>query len=152
MTNSKNKNSILIIVIVVIIIAVFVGGYYLRSYLDLQKKNQAINDYKKGFYDGLLCQYNCPLTLQNMSNKTEMLPALDCVKACSTPFKTKFASVSYTQAELSRDNLLKDIDGVVQDCKKKAMNMTALKLDNSAYFNCASIEVSDLKSNYTYLK
>jgi hypothetical protein len=148
---SKNKKVIIGIIIVVIIIAVFVGGFYLRDYLDLQKKAQAINDYKKGFYEGLLCQYNCPLTPQNMSNKTQMLPALDCVKACSTPFKTKFASVSYTQAELEKDNLLKDIDNAVQDCKKKAMNMTALKLDNSAYFNCASIEVADLKSNYTYL-
>jgi len=152
MVTSKRRNTIITIIIIVVIVLVFVGGYYLKDYQDKQKKISEINDYKKGFYDGILCQYECPLTLQNMSNKTEMLPELNCVKDCSAPFKAKFSSVSYTKPELERDNLLKDIDGVVANCKKTSMNMTALKLDNVAYFNCAAKGVEGLKQNYTYLQ
>lgn len=145
-----NKN-VKIILAVIVIILVFVGGYYLKVYTDNQKRANDANSYKKGFYEGLLCEYGCPMYLQNLSNKTQILPSLDCVKGCTGAFKTKFAGASFTKAELARDNLLSDIDAVVAVCKKSSMNMTALKLDNEAYFKCAEQSMLGLKQNYTYL-
>jgi hypothetical protein len=149
-----NKN-IKILLAVVVIILVFIGGYYLKVYMDNQKRANDANQYKKGFYEGLVCEYGCPMSLQtlaiNGTNKTQILPSLDCVKGCTGAFKTKFAGSSFTKAELAKDNLLNDIDLVVNDCKKKSMNMTALKLDNEAYFKCAEQAMLSLKQNYTYL-
>ena len=151
MVTSKRRNTIITIVIIAVIVIVFVGGYYLKDYQDKQKRISEINDYKKGFYNGLLCEYSCPLSMQNMSNTTQMLPTLDCVKGCTGPFKAKYASFSYTQKELEMDNLLRDINSTISYCKIHSVNMTAMKLDTVAYFNCAAKGVEGLKQNYTYL-
>jgi len=145
-----NKNTKIILIIIVIIL-VFIGGFYLKDYQDKQVKIKAINDYKKGFYSGMLCEYSCPLTPQVYKNTTQMLPTIDCVQGCTSPFKTKFGSVSYSQAELEGDKLLSDINSTISYCKIHSVNMTAMKLDNAAYFSCAEKGVEALKQNYTYL-
>ncbi len=139
-------------IFIVVIIAVFVGGYFLKDFLDKQNKARDVNNYKRGFYDGLVCQYSCPMSLQNLSNKTQMLPDVDCVKSCSAAFKNKFASFSVKKEELQKDNLLNDIDNVVKGCKKNTINTTANTFNNTAYFNCAVKSLSGLKMNYSYLE
>ncbi len=139
------------ILFIAIIIIVFIGGYFLKEFLDKQNRIKDVNDYKRGFYAGLVCQYSCPMSLQNINNKTQMLPDVDCVKSCSTAFKSKFSTFSVKKEELQRDNLLADIDNVVKDCKKNTINTTAYSFNNTAYFNCAAKTLSGLKMNYSYL-
>lgn len=145
-----NKKTKLILAIIIIVI-IAVAGYYLYGNYQKQKKINDINDYKKGFYEGMLCEYNCPMTPQEYKNKTQMLPELSCVKGCTGPFKTKFANANYTKKELENDNLLKDIDDAINYCKTHSVNMTSLTLNNTAYFNCAAKGMEGLKQNYTYL-
>ena len=146
-----NKN-LKIIIGVIVIILVFVGGYYLRDYSDKEKRISGVNEYKKGFYEGMLCEYNCPMTPQEYKNVTQMLPDINCVKGCTGPFKIKFAGANYTKAEFENDNLLKDIDDAINFCKTHSVNMTSMTLNNTAYFNCAAKGLEELKQNYTYLQ
>ncbi len=139
------------IIFIAIIVIVFIGGYFLKDYIDKQTRLKDVNQYKKGFYDGLVCQYSCPMSLQNVSNKTQMLPDVDCVKSCSAAFKSKFASFSVKKEELGKDNLLTDIDNVVKECKKNTINTTSMSFNNTRYFNCAVKSLNDLKMNYSYL-
>lgn len=147
----KINRNLKIILFVAIIIIVFIGGYFLKDFLDKQNRIKEVNSYKKGFYEGLVCQYNCPMSLQNMSNKTQMLPDIDCVKSCSNTFKQKFSSFSAKQEELQRDNLLNDIDLAVKNCKKNTINSTAYTFNNTEYFNCAAKSLDELKIKYNYL-
>ncbi len=139
------------IIFITVIILVFIGGYFLKDFLDKQNRAKEVNDYKKGFYDGLVCQYGCPMSLQNVSNKTQMLPDVDCVKGCSAGFKNKFSSFSVKKEELQKDKLLDDIDNLVKECKKNTINTTAYTFNNTAYFDCAVKSLSGLKMNYSYL-
>lgn len=146
----KNKKFKTILFIAIILI-VFIGGYFLKDFLDKQNRIRDVNNYKKGFYEGLVCQYNCPMTLQNMSNKTQILPDIDCVKSCSNNFKQKYFGFSVKQEELQRDNLLNDIDNAIKNCKKNTINTTAFTFNNTEYFDCAAKSLTGLKINYSYL-
>lgn len=148
MTINKNAKLILAIIIIVIIIA----GYFSYDYYQKQKRTSEINDYKKGFFNGMVCEYSCPMVLQNISNKTQMLPELECIMRCVNPFKEKYAKFSYKKEELEKDDLLKDINATINDCKKASMNISKLSLDNVAYFNCTAKSLTELKANYSYLK
>jgi len=149
MVTSKNTK---IIIAIIVIVLVFVGGFYLKDYLDSQKKINDIRDYKKAFYTGMLCEYSCPLAPQLYKNKTEMLPTIDCVQSCTAPFKAKFSSVSYTQPELESDRLLSDMNSTIVYCKTHSVNMSAMTLDYPLYYNCSSTGLEGLKENYSYLK
>jgi len=146
------KKQIKTLLFIAIIIIVFIGGYFLKDFLDKQNRIKDVNDYKKGFYDGLVCQYSCPMSLQDISNKTQMLPDVDCVKSCSAAFKQKYSSFSAKKEELQRDKLLDDIDNLVKDCKKTTINATSITFNNTQYFDCATKSLSGLKTNYSYLE
>ena len=145
----KNLKTLIIVIIISIII---VGGYYLYQFYLTEKRANSVNEYKKGFYEGMLCEYNCPMTPQEYKNVTQMLPDINCVKGCTGPFKIKFAGANYTKAEFENDNLLKDIDDAINFCKTHSVNMTSMTLNNTAYFNCAAKGLEELKQNYTYLQ
>lgn len=149
MKMTKNTKLVLIIVIIV---GVFIAGFYLKDFLDKQKRVSDVRDYKKAFYNGMLCEYSCPLAPQLYKNKTQMLPTIECVQGCTTPFKTKYSSVSYTRAELERDKLLSDMNTTISYCKTHSVNMTSLTLNYAAYYNCSATGLEGLKQNYTYLK
>ncbi len=136
---------------IIIIIVVFIGGYFLKDFTDKQNRLKDVNNYKKEFYYGLVCQYNCPMSSQNISNKAQMLPDLDCVKSCSTAFKNKYSTFSVKKEELQKDNLLNDIDNVVKECKKNTINTTSMSFNNTTYFDCTAKSLDALKMNYSYL-
>ena len=112
-----------------------------------------INEYKKLGYESLLCQYNCPLELQTLNNKTQLLPNSACVEACSQ--KLKQANVSsdiFSANDLKNDNLFSDITNAVNICKTESVNKTSLTMDNRVYFNCVSEKLKSLAVTYPYVK
>lgn len=146
---AKNKTKLILAIIVIVII---ISGYFLYDYYQKQKRINEVNGYKRGFYEGMLCEYGCPLKLQEYNNKTQNLPELGCIKGCTTSFKEKYTEKSFKEEELEMDNLLKDIDDAIKNCKTKSVNMTILSLDNTAYFSCAKKSIEELKGKYNYLK
>jgi hypothetical protein len=145
------KDAIFVIAVIIIIILVFGLGYYLKDYLDKQKRINEITLYKKEFYDGVLCQYSCPIESQVVNNKTQELPTLDCVKNCTNDFRTKYAKNDFSEKELTKDNLLKEITSITDDCKTNNYDATKFVLNNTAYFSCAKEKLLELKEKYKYL-
>ncbi len=139
------------LIFAIILIAIIVIGYFLYDYYQKQKRVNEINEYKKRFYEGMLCEYSCPMASQEYKNKTQMLPEINCVKACVEPFKEKYSDKSFKKEELEKDSLLKDIDDAIKKCKTGSVNMNNLSLDNSAYFNCSAKGLEGLREKYSYL-
>lgn len=149
------KKTKMLIIAAAIIVVFALAAYFLYGYINEQARYNEIKEYKKGFYEGILCEYSCPISMQKVEikNKTQerMLPTLDCIKSCTAQFKTKYANFKANSSEINNDNLIKDMDSAVNICKKKALNISSMTLDNAAYFKCASESLENLKINYSYL-
>jgi hypothetical protein len=152
----KNFKTIMIIAVIVILI-ILALLYYLVYFPYQQKKlsekirAEGITDYKKDFYYGILCEYNCPLKPQEFENKTQIMPELDCIKNCTINFRTKYANNNFTNKELTGDDILKDIKSSVDDCKKQSFNTDTFVLNNTEYFSCSGEKLFLLKEKYDYL-
>lgn len=146
------KRKTKIILCLVIIALIFLSAYLGYDYFFKEKIKKDVLNYKKEFYNGILCEYGCPLVSQEVNNKTQMLPLLDCIKDCTSKFREKYSKNNFTSQEISSDNLIKDIDANVNACKKASINLTSMKMDNVAYFNCSKSELEKLKDKYGYLR
>ena len=136
-------------VIILIFLAVLIYGYVSKNF-EQQKKNAELIQYKKGFYKSVLCEYSCPLKMQLVQNKTQLLPEAKCVKNCTEIFKSENKNQNYTSAEIDNDKLASGILNVIVSCRTQSMNSTQA-INNSAFFQCASKELPSLKGNYSYL-
>ena len=140
-----------IIIAVVLILIISIVIYYEYKYLPEQNKKIKILEYKKEFYNSILCEYNCPLKLQEYKNKTQLLPEAVCVKSCTKDFKKNNNSTAFSSIDLNQDNLIIDINKLVQDCKKQSLNSTTLSIDNSVLFSCSVKSLKTLRQKYDYL-
>lgn len=152
MANNFSLKSVIIIVIATALI-VIVMSYLIFSYIPQQKKLDLISDYKKASYEAILCQYTCPLELQKTTeNKTELLPNLNCVKACSDSLKQKNLNPeAFSVNDLKNDNFFSDILTLVDNCKKQSLNQTSLSLDTKSYVSCVSLNIKKLNQTYGYI-
>jgi hypothetical protein len=141
-----------VIFIIIIILLILLAGYgYFLKYLPKQNKDIKIIEYKKDFYKSILCEYSCPLKSQEYKNKTRLLPEIECVKDCTENFKQKNNHTIFSSVELNQDNLIKDIDAVIKECKKQSLNTTSFSLNDSLLFSCSSQRLAELGKRYDYL-
>ncbi|MFA5993038.1 MAG: hypothetical protein WC796_05005 [Candidatus Pacearchaeota archaeon] len=152
MAKSFSLKSVVTIAIVVAVIAIALS-YVVFSYMPQQKKVNLINDYKKASYEAILCQYSCPLELQqNAQNKTELLPQTDCVKNCSSALNQKnLSSDVFSANDLKNDNFFNDLLSLVNNCKKQSLNQTSLSLNTQSYVDCVSTNIKGLTTTYNYI-
>ena len=150
MSTIKIQKNIVYAVIITFVITFALTYFIFVSYPNMQQQS-SINKYKKELFSSVLCQYSCPLTNQTINNKTQLLPSQDCVKQCTVNMKEIQNSTTIKNSDLENDNLITDIESVVSDCKIKAVNQTALTMNNELFFSCTSSSLASLKSKYSYL-
>ncbi len=144
-----NKMWLAIIAAVLITLAVAAVVFV---YIPKVQKQNAINSYKKDFFNGIVCEYSCPLTIQTVKNKTQPLPDNECVKNCTAGLMARAAAGDkLSNADLISDNLGAEITGVTNDCKKVGFDNATLSVNSSIYFPCVQAKLLDLRKNYSYL-
>ena len=146
----KLKKQTIYIVIAVIVTLILTSAFFI--YFPKYQLNKEINTYKKAMYGGVLCQYDCPLIPQTTNNATQLLPDKICIQVCTAKFQQlNINGAKYSNEELQNDNFIKDIGDGVGNCRTKAANLTTLKIDNPAFFNCTVDFLESLPQNYSYL-
>jgi len=151
MVASKTSKYVITAIIITAVIT-FSISYIIFRYIPDNNQNLKINEYKKELYDSTLCQYSCPLTLQEAQNKTQYLPESGCVQNCTADIK-EIQSVgdAISNAQLKNDKLLEDMSVVITNCKKEAIDINTKTLDNTLFFTCSAEKLSELKNKYAYL-
>lgn len=144
-----NKNAIIGVVIVVILIAA-AYQFYNKEIVEKEKRNADILNYKKAFYESVVCQYSCPLKMQNVSNTKQLLPEVGCVKVCTENFQ-KIKNQNYTKEELYNDNLAVDMASVIQTCGRQSINNQTSARNNTLFFECSSRDLKALSEKYSYI-
>jgi len=148
---SKRTLRISITIIAVVIILAVVLTLLFVKYLPEQAKNNEIKAYKKALFSSVICQYKCPLTMQNYQNKSQLLPEQTCVKICTDNF-IPMANVSLKQEEVENDNLIREMQNVITNCKNLAvLPTTPATVNTSQFFPCVSNDLAQLKTKYSYL-
>lgn len=148
---SKRSLKIWITSIVIVIILAVILTLLFVKYLPEQAKQQEVTAYKKALFSSVACQYNCPLTMQDYQNKTQLLPDQTCVKSCTDNFRS-MANATIDQKDAEKDNLLKDMQQVITDCKNLAVIATTpATVNTTQFFSCVSKDLAPLKSKYNYL-
>lgn len=154
--NGKNNRRIIMWIFIAIVITAAVC-YLLFAYIPQQNKQIAIQDYKKAIFDSMICQHECFLTNQVLGNVTQLLPDVNCVKNCTAIAKEKIKDSDFTEKELLGDNFFKEIQGVINLCKKESTiisgnsGINSTIVNNTAYFNCVPVKMNYMKTNYSYL-
>ncbi len=153
-SHTKKDYNVLYAVIITAI-AVFAISYLIFNYIPNHKQATEIHSYKKALYDSVLCQYQCPLIEQNYNNKTVNAPNASCVQECSTTFKNKqLEGQSFSDKDLLDDNLIKDIQSVIGNCKNESIiqNGNLPSVDSNKPFPCSITRLNSLKDKSPYLK
>lgn len=151
-----NKTTVYAVIIAVLITAVVF--YIALKYIPDQKHNATVSEYKKALFDSVQCQYACPLSAQNVNNQTQMLPDNACVQSCTTTLQSKLATGDIiSNKEITSDNLVTDIQGVINNCKTQSTtsntNSTILAptIDTAKFFACVKDALTTIKAKYSYL-
>ena len=143
----------LILTVVVTVIITFLLSFIFLKYIPEKSQDLKINKYKKGLYTSTLCQYGCPLTLQQFQNKTKYLPEQSCAKNCVDEFKSiQLISDDISNNEVKKDNLINDMASAINNCKSKAADMNTRTLNNTLFFSCSVGDLTALKDKYSYLR
>ncbi len=150
-TKTNKIYKIFFIVLILVLIGIAAYGYTSNS-LPKHKRDTQVVQYKQELFKSLDCEYNCPLSLQQYQNKTQLLPTTQCIKDCTTDFKTKWGKFNATKEELSTDNFIIDLSKIVEDCKKEGLNTTTFKMNNTIFFDCTKNRLETIKTQYDYLK
>ncbi len=147
----KISKSLILAVIITIFITSIIC-FLIFKYIPENNQNLKINEYKKGLYTSTLCQYSCPLTLQQFQNKTEYLPEQSCVKDCADKFKNiQIISEDISNNQIKKDGLINDMASAINTCKSKAVDTNAMVLNNTLFFSCSAERLDALKDKYNYL-
>lgn len=144
----NNQQKIVIGIVILIIVGIFSVYYW---YLPMQKRTNEVNTYKKALYYGVLCEYNCPLEMQDIKNRTQLLPQAKCVKNCTKEFIEEFKNVNYTREELDKDGIMSTMTNFAIQCKQDATDVKKMAINNSQFFICYAEELEKLKEKYKYL-
>ncbi len=148
---SKTLKAVITAVIITAIVT-FAISYIIFKYLPESKENSKMNEYKRELYSSTLCQYSCPLTPQQIQNKTQNFPEPVCVQNCTTNFKKLQASGNkISNEQLEQDNLIKDMSSAVSTCKTEATDSNKT-LNNTLFFSCSIEKLGALKDKYSYLR
>ena len=145
---SNNKYKITFALIVLILVAITVYNYS-SNFSSKNKRSSQILEYKKDLYKSLVCEYNCPLSMQQYQNKTQLIPSISCIKNCTKDFKAKWGDLNASKEELSKDNLIKDLSNTIEDCKTQG-NQTLV--NNTVFFSCTTEGLDLIKEKYSYLR
>lgn len=151
--NKKDKISKRTIIIGIVVAIILIGvayQFYNKEIIEKGKKTSEILNYKKAFYEAVICQYSCPLKLQDIKNVSQLLPDAICVKTCNEKFKKSY-NQNYTKEDLYKDNLFIDMAQVIQNCGKESMDLNEKKVNNTIFFSCSSRELKNLNEKYPYI-
>jgi len=143
---SKRKMGVGVIMLIVVVIF----GVYLFYYIENNKEIK-INDYKLEVYNSLVCQFSCPMEEARFQNETRLLPETTCIEKCTENLKLNYLkNDSYIKEQLLGDNLFKDIDGAIIECR--GINMDAAgSVNYSSYYNCNLEKLYAMRDKYGYL-
>jgi hypothetical protein len=148
---SKTLKAVIVAIIITAVIT-FAISYIIFKYIPDSKANLKINEYKKELYTSTLCEYSCPLTLQEAQNKTQYLPEPVCVDNCTKAFKAlQSGGGAIPSAQLKNDKLIDDMSAAVNSCKTEAVDINKKTLNNTLFFACSIEKLSALKGTYSYL-
>ena len=152
MMASKTFKAVIIAVMITALVT-FAISYVIFKYLPEDKENSKINEYKKELYSSTLCQYSCPLTPQEVQNKTQYFPEPICVQNCTKGFNAlKASGGSISNEQLEKDKLIDDMSNAVKACQTEAVDPATKTLNNTLFFSCSIEKLSLLKDKYSYLK
>jgi len=159
MENNKDSmklNKSIFYTIIITAVIVFIVSYLIFSYIPNNKETSKLNEYKKALYDSIVCQYSCPLSLQEINNKTQEAPNAECVQSCTQELRDSQASGDiFSNAQLSNDNLIKDIEDVISVCKDASIRTNSKtnlpELNSTIFFPCSSEALKEIKKDYSYL-
>jgi len=148
---SKTLRAVIAAVIITAVIT-FAISYTIFKYLPESQANLKINEYKKELYSSTLCQYSCPLTPQQIQNKTQYFPEPGCVQNCTTSFKAiQTSGDKISNEQLKNDKLIEDMSSAVNSCKTEAVDPATKTLNNTLFFSCSVEKLGSLKDKYSYL-
>ena len=149
---SKIRREVIIAVIITAVIT-FAVSYMIFKYLPENRENSTINEYKKELYSSTLCQYSCPLTLQQIQNKTQNFPEPACVQNCTKSFKAlQTNGGKLSNEQLEKDKLIEDMSNAVKACQTEAVDLTTKELNTTTFFGCSIEKLGLLKEKYSYLR
>ena len=150
MATKKSKPVILYVVITAVL--VFAIAFLVFSYLPKNNQTNKIHEYKRGFYDSTLCQYKCPLSPQQIQNKTEYLPDPTCVKGCTDSFKSiAVLSDDISKNQLKEDRLIDDMSSGIAGCRTSSLDAAKTAMNTTMFLSCSIDKLEGLKSKYNYL-
>jgi mannitol-specific phosphotransferase system IIBC component len=152
MMASKTLRAVITAVIITAVIT-FVISYGIFKYLPESRANLKVNEYKKELYSSTLCQYSCPLTLQQIQNQTQYFPEPVCVQNCTKSFKGLQANgEKLSNEQLQKDKLIEEMSNAVNACKTEAVDPNTKTLNNTLFFSCSIEKLGSLKDKYSYLR
>ncbi len=142
----------LILTVIITILITFAISFLIFKYIPDNNQNLKIDEYRKGLYTSVLCQYSCPLSLQQFQNKTDYLPEPACAKDCTDKLKN-FQSITedISNNQIKKDGLIIDMSNAITACKNKATDTKTKTINNTLFFNCSIEKLSALKNKYNYL-
>lgn len=139
-----------------VVIVLFFVVAYLIGFSDKENSENVagVKDFKKAVYDSLVCQYNCPLTIEgNVSGVMEKLPEKTCTNSCIDNLAaTGFVKNQFNETELMGDNFYADADATLTDCRQKSVVEETGISDNLMFYECVQESLKSLKNNYLYLE
>ena len=148
---SKTSKSIILAVVITLFIT-FAVSFLIFKYIPDSKQNMEANEYKKELYTSTLCQYSCPLSLQQFQNMSEYLPEKTCVENCTSKFKeTKPISDDLSNNQIKKDGFIDSMSNAINACKSEATDTKAKTLNSTVFFSCSVEKLEALKSEYSYL-
>jgi hypothetical protein len=148
---SKKLNQIVLAVIISVLVT-FLVSFLILKYIPENNQNIKVNDYKKEIYTSTLCQYRCPLSLQQSGNKTGYLPEPACIQNCTSKFKaSQLISDDISNNQMKKDALIDDMSNAITACKNKALDTKVMALNNTLFFSCSIEKLDELRSKYDYL-
>lgn len=151
------KNKTIPVVIIIIVVALIIAYVYYSINQEKEQNLKEVVDYKVKLFEGVVCEYQCPLKLQQYENRTQLLPDLKCVKACTQEFRIKYPNANYTKEQLSTDNFFNDFEKIITDCQSQSRiyadyeKSSQFTMNNSAFFECAGEKLPELRFRYPYL-
>ena len=148
---SKNSSSMITAIVITAVVTLALA-FLVFKYLPDSSDNKLVTDYKAAIYGSTLCQYQCPLTPQNVSNKVEYLPDPTCVKNCTDRFKVVLARADdIPKNKLLADRLMDDMSMGINGCRTAALDSTKTKMNSTMFLGCSIGKLEGLKDKYGYL-
>jgi len=151
-----NKSNMKLVgaVVLAVILTFALCAWFFVQFPKMQHEKE-LSTYKRALFESTLCQYSCPLVNTTYQNRTQELPDKMCTDVCTATLQAlNFSDKDFSNTELIRDPLFKDMESAIAGCRAEhtTQNATGKYIDNRVFFGCSSEALKGIVGKYEYLQ